>query len=59
MRRQLGKMCIRPLVWLFSEVVFSLVGLDNLADYSEFIFEAHHKIAHASLSAIVYSVDIP
>lgn len=26
-------------VWLAAEVVLSLLGIDDLADYSEFIFE--------------------
>jgi hypothetical protein len=28
----------RGLFWLVTEVFFTLAGLDNLADYSEFIF---------------------
>jgi hypothetical protein len=30
---------IRMTLWLITEVVLNSVGLDNLADYSEFIFE--------------------
>ncbi len=26
-------------VWLMAEVIFSMLGVDDLADYSEFIFE--------------------
>jgi hypothetical protein len=26
-------------VWLAAEILFNCVGLDHLADYSEFIFE--------------------
>ena len=29
----------RLLVWLFAEVILSLLGMDDLADYSEFLFE--------------------
>lgn len=27
--------------WLVTEVLLNLTGLDNLADYSEFVFEKH------------------
>lgn len=30
---------IRMTLWLITEVVLNSVGLDNLADYSEFVFE--------------------
>ena len=26
-------------VWLAAEIIFSMLGIDDLADYSEFIFE--------------------
>ncbi|MBE9046217.1 hypothetical protein IQ255_17695 [Pleurocapsales cyanobacterium LEGE 10410] len=29
----------RILVWLAAEVILNCVGLDDLADYSEFVFE--------------------
>ena len=31
------KLLIKMMFWLLSEVVLTLVGLDNLADYSEFL----------------------
>ncbi|MBE9126869.1 MULTISPECIES: hypothetical protein [unclassified Coleofasciculus] len=31
----------RTTVWLAAEILLNLLGLDNLADYSEFIFEKH------------------
>ena len=27
------------IVWLITEIILNLVGIDDLADYSEFIFE--------------------
>ncbi len=33
------KILIRMTLWLITEVVLNSVGLDNLADYSEFVFE--------------------
>lgn len=30
---------IKGVIWLVSEILLTLVGLDDLADYSELIFE--------------------
>ncbi|NJO42752.1 MAG: hypothetical protein HC769_10885 [Cyanobacteria bacterium CRU_2_1] len=30
---------IKTATWIFAEVLLNLVGLDNLADYSEFLFD--------------------
>lgn len=35
-RRQLF---LKTTTWLIAEVILNLVGLDNLADYSEFLFD--------------------
>ena len=37
----------RTLIWLALEILFNSIGLDTLADYSEFIFEKN-PIAHLS-----------
>lgn len=29
----------RAIVWLAAEIILNFVGLDDLADYSEFVFE--------------------
>ncbi|WNN89203.1 hypothetical protein [Gloeocapsopsis dulcis] len=31
------KMLLKTTLWLGTEIILNLVGLDNLADYSEFI----------------------
>lgn len=36
-----GKMVVKIAIWLTAEVLLNLVGLDNLADYSEFISGDH------------------
>jgi hypothetical protein len=36
---QWKKILVRTSLWLATEVVLNFVGLDNLADYSEFVFE--------------------
>ena len=33
------KLLIKCLFWLAAEIILNFVGLDNLADYSEFVFE--------------------
>ncbi|MDJ0577449.1 MAG: hypothetical protein QNJ65_20095 [Xenococcaceae cyanobacterium MO_234.B1] len=34
-------------IWLIAEISLNLVGLDNLADYSEFIFERNQVALHS------------
>ncbi len=33
------KLIICLLIWLATEILFNLIGIDDLADYSEFVFE--------------------
>jgi hypothetical protein len=39
MKVQWKKVFVKTTIWLVTEIILNLVGLDNLADYSEFIFE--------------------
>ena len=39
MNRQRKKWLVRIIVWLAAEIMLNFLGLDNMADYSEFIFE--------------------
>ncbi|GAB4241947.1 MAG: hypothetical protein Kow0049_30950 [Stanieria sp.] len=32
------KLLIKIFFWLVAEIILNLIGIDNLADYSEFIF---------------------
>ena len=32
----------RVLFWLVAEIILNCLGLDNMADYSEFIFEKNY-----------------
>ncbi len=35
---------MKLMVWIFAEILLNFLGLDDLADYSEFIFEKNlHK----------------
>ncbi|MCA1993261.1 MAG: hypothetical protein LDL41_14665 [Coleofasciculus sp. S288] len=39
MKVQWKKVFVKTTIWLACEIILNLVGLDNLADYSEFIYE--------------------
>jgi hypothetical protein len=39
MKTQRRNLFIKTATWLIAEVILNLVGLDNLADYSEFVFD--------------------
>jgi hypothetical protein len=41
---QWKKILVRTSLWLAAEIVLNFVGLDNLADYSEFVFEKSETI---------------
>lgn len=41
MKLEWKKLIVKTAVWLTVEIILNLLGLDNLADYSEFIYE--HK----------------
>lgn len=41
MKTQRKQLFTKAVAWLVAEVVLNLAGLDNLADYSEFVFDQH------------------
>ena len=43
MKLEWKKLIVKTTLWLTVEIILNLLGLDNLADYSEFIYE--HKLA--------------
>jgi hypothetical protein len=54
MKRQWKKICVKATFWLLTEIILNLFGLDNLADYSEFIFEQEIALSkHQPQIAIV------
>jgi hypothetical protein len=55
MKRQWKKIWIKAIFWLLTEIILNLFGLDNLADYSEFIFEQKNGLAkrHAQPAIVV------
>jgi len=45
------KLFLQSTIWLLTEITFSQVGLDTLADYSEYIFDKNYlSINNISLS---------
>ena len=41
MDMQWKKLLARITMWLVAEIILNSIGLDNIADYSEFIFEGN------------------
>lgn len=39
MNKHSKKWLVKIIVWLAAEILLNFVGLDNMADYSEYIFE--------------------
>ena len=33
------KICLKVATWLVAEIVLNLIGMDDLADYSEYLFD--------------------
>ena len=50
-----GKIVFKILCWLFLEVVFNLIGIDDLVDYSEFLLTQNYglKMKMVNLSELV------
>lgn len=42
MRRSENHFLLRVLFWLVTEIILNCLGLDNIADYSEFVFENNY-----------------
>lgn len=45
MKMQWQRIWAKATFWLLTEIILNLLGLDNLADYSEFLFEQEVAIA--------------
>lgn len=37
-------LCTKTLIWLAAEIILNSMGLDTLADYSEFVFDKNSVI---------------
>jgi preprotein translocase subunit SecG len=49
MKTQWKRLLVKTTVWLAAEIILNLLGLDNLADYSEFVYE-HEVIVLSQLA---------
>ena len=38
------KLLVKTTFWLVAEIWFGFLGIDNLADYSEFVFDRHEIV---------------
>ena len=45
-----NKVIAKILIWLVAEILLNFVGIDDLADYSEFVFENNFQADMVSLS---------
>lgn len=39
-------------IWIVSEIVLNAAGTDNLADYSEFVFDAERFIVSSAITTV-------
>jgi MFS superfamily sulfate permease-like transporter len=53
-RIQWKTLLVRTTLWLITEVVLNAVGLDNLADYGEFVFERNTIAQGAAAKPIAF-----
>ena len=55
---QWKKIWVKALIWLGTEIILNLLGLDNLADYSEFLFEQEIAIAARNRPQIIVTAPL-
>lgn len=48
----------KTVVWLAGEILLNCLGLDNLADYSEFVFE-RYEVAEFSTPEVSHPIRFP
>lgn len=57
---KMQRIWLKAATWLIAEIVLSLMGMDDLADYSEFIFELETALGNPHpQSTLVISVNTP
>ena len=44
MNKRWQKLLLKTTLWLIFEIYFNLLGIDDLVDYSEFIFQRHEIV---------------
>jgi hypothetical protein len=53
MNIQWKKLLLTTTIWLVTEIILNLLGLDNLADYSEFVFGRDLNPGNSLNSALI------
>ena len=48
-----NKSIAKAVIWLGAEILFNFLGIDDLADYSEFIFENNSDRNGSKLTIII------
>lgn len=50
MQVQWSKLLLKAAVWFCAEIALTCLGLDDLADYSEFVFQDRHGFPSSEFS---------
>lgn len=56
MRIQWKQIVVKITFWLIVEIILNLLGLDNLADYSEFVFEGKTLTRNNPMCEVVLAI---
>ncbi len=59
MNRQWKTILVKASFWLVTEIILNLLGLDNLADYSEFLFEKEVALSTYQSQVVVVASPEP
>jgi hypothetical protein len=54
MKVKWSQLVLKIIVWLFAEMYLTVLGLDNLADYGEFVFQYKALLTIAEMSTLSY-----
>ena len=56
MKVKWSQLALKITVWLFAEIYLTVIGLDNLADYGEFVFQYKALVTIADASTTLGSL---
>lgn len=56
MDAKLKSRLIKITIWLAAEITLNVLGMDTMADYSEFVFGQEATISHPTQAAIVHQI---
>lgn len=55
METRWGNLIIKITIWLAAEVFLTAIGIDDIADYSEFLIHRESQFAHQNKVQIIVS----